>query len=75
MSYELKRRLSRYFTIMDLVLSGQSRKAIADEVGMTPMAISNVTEEVSTWFYMGALYWYPSDPVAERGNGHLRNIG
>ena len=43
MSYELKRLLPRHFTIMDLVLSGQSRKAIADEVGMTPRAISNVT--------------------------------
>ena len=43
MKTDLQRLLPRHFKIIDLCLAGLSRKQIADEVGLTTQAVSNIT--------------------------------
>ncbi len=43
MPFHLKKLLPRHYRILELCLDGKNRKDIAREVGLTPRAITNIT--------------------------------
>ncbi len=43
MPFHLKKLLPRHYRILELCLDGKNRKDIAEEVGLTPRAVTNVT--------------------------------
>jgi predicted transcriptional regulator len=42
MSYQLKKLLPRHFKVMDLLLLGKKQKEIAEELDLTPQAVSSI---------------------------------